>query len=263
MKNDGNEFIPGERVLLAIGTRTFLITLLEGHQFHTNKGFLDHDDIIGMTSGTRLYTTLGTEVFAFRPGIEDLAMKVRRHTNIVYPKDLGLILTKLSIGPGMHVLECGTGSGALTLALAWFVGEDGGVTTVERRPEFVENARENVRATGLLDRVSFLLGDLTDVRLPEHAFDACVLDLPEPWTVLDPVWRTLAPGAPLCAYVPTVNQVEHVTMALASHGGFARLETVEVLVRPYKVARGATRPDFRMVAHTGFLTFARTLAMVR
>jgi tRNA (adenine57-N1/adenine58-N1)-methyltransferase len=188
---------------------------------------------------------------------------MQRGAQVVYPKDLGLILVYADVFPGATVLEAGTGSGALTLALARAVGESGTVISYEVREDHHERALRNVRswydAHGDEPKhVDLRLGDVFQ-GIPERGIDRIVLDLPEPWRALDSALKCLLPGGLICCYLPTIPQVVQVTDALRA-GGFALVTTFEGLVRTWHIDGKSVRPDHRMVAHTGFIVTARKLA---
>lgn len=254
-------FEPGDLAVVRILKKNFLVTLVPGGVLHTNKGYIRHDDVIGKAPGARLATNLGKPAWAFEPTLTDVLMAVHRHTTIAYPKDIGRLVFALGVNAGRRVLEAGTGSGALSIALAYFVRPTGRVVSYERRDDFAERARTNLERAGLADFVEVRAGDLAGgVPADERgAFDACVLDMPEPWHCLDAVHDALKPGGGLAVLLPTVNQVERLHRALRSLP-FLKPETEEVLVRTWDVKDGATRPDFRMIGHTLFLTLTRTLS---
>ena len=185
----------------------------------------------------------------------------------MYPKEIGYVLLKLGIGPGIRVVEAGTGSGGLTLALAWHVGPTGRVYTFERRSEFSALAEENLASVGLTDRVSRFCHDIADGFLPEGAIpgdpltdptgaDALFLDVRTPWDYLDAAADIICPGAPVGFLLPTVNQISDLLAAMED-SPFEDVEVMEIFVRRYKPVPERLRPEDRMVAHTGFLVFAR------
>jgi tRNA (adenine57-N1/adenine58-N1)-methyltransferase len=255
-------FEPGERVLLVdLRGRTYLVKIHEGGTFHTHSGMLPHDRLIGAPEGTRVETSGGMALTAFRPRFADFALKMPRGAQVVYPKDLGPILTYADVGPGARVLEAGTGSGALTIALCRAVGPDGRVVSYETRPEHLERAVANVEAYfgKLPDTLELRGGDVSNVGASGDRFDRCVLDLPEPWASLEAIHGALEPGGVLCAYLPTTGQVQQLVLAMPALG-FLHVETFEVLRRSWHVTARSVRPDHRMVGHTGFLSIARRLA---
>ncbi len=254
---------PGEKVLLIDSRdRRYLVTLATGKQFHSHLGSLDHDDLIGGPEGVTVRTTGGSPVIVFRPTLSDYVLKMKRGAQVIYPKDIGLILMYADIGPGATVVEAGAGSGSLTLALARAVGTDGRVISYEVRDDHLEQARENIAAWyessgGKPENVELRLGDIFE-GIPETDVDRMVLDLPEPWRAVGPVTDALAPGGILCCYLPTIPQVSQTVEAMR-RGGFSFLDTFEGLVRTWNIDRQSVRPDHRMVAHTGFIITGRKL----
>jgi tRNA (adenine57-N1/adenine58-N1)-methyltransferase len=256
-------FEPGERALLVDRRgRRYLITLRAGERFHFHQGFVDHDAIIGSAEGITLKASSGAALIAYRPSLADFILKMPRGAQVIYPKDVGYILVEADIYPGATVLEAGTGSGALTLALARAVGERGRVISYEMREDFATRARANIESFlgKIPDQLELRTGDVTDVEL-EASVDRVVLDLPEPWRVLPAAIRAMRPGAIFCAYVPTTTQIAQATEALRE-AGFGEIATREVLLRGWHVDGASVRPEHRMVGHTGFVTTARFLGVV-
>jgi tRNA (adenine57-N1/adenine58-N1)-methyltransferase catalytic subunit len=252
-------FEAGEKVLLIDQRdRTYLFSLQAGATYHTHAGTLAHDDVIGHPEGSRVTTARGMVFSAFRPRLADFVLKMPRGAQVVYPKDLGPIVVYADVFPGARVLEAGTGSGALTIALCRAVGEQGRVVSYELREEHRAQARTNVEAFfgKIPDGLEMRAGDVTEVAAGEERFDRVVLDLPEPWASLSPLRTVLEPGAVLCAYLPTTIQVHQLVLALP-RAGFIHIETFEVLKRGWHVTERSVRPDHRMIGHTGFLTLAR------
>jgi tRNA (adenine57-N1/adenine58-N1)-methyltransferase catalytic subunit len=253
-------FEAGERALLMDKRgRRYLITLRAGDQFHFHHGYVQHDALIGSHEGVRVYASTGTPLIAFRPSLAEFVLKMPRGAQVIYPKDIALILVYADIYPGATVLEAGTGSGALTLGLSRAVGEHGRVISYEMREDFAERARANIESFlgKVPDHIELRSGDVLDPE-PEDAFDRIVLDLPEPWHAMPMARRRLRAGGIFCSYVPTVLQVQQTAEALRSEG-FTDVETFEALVRHWHVEGKSVRPDHRMVAHTGFITTARLL----
>jgi tRNA (adenine57-N1/adenine58-N1)-methyltransferase len=219
-----------------------------------------HDDIIGAEEGAELTTTHGKRYRAFRPTLEDYVLKMPRGATVVYPKDLGPILVHADIFPGARVLEAGTGSGSLCLALLRAVGSKGTVHTFEVREDFHRKALRNIeRFIGSDPNYGTLDAKLGDVYNDEIALDVdrVVFDLAEPWQALGNVVRCLRPGGVLCSYLPTIPQVQRLVEALREGWGMVR--TFETLHRGWTVNGLSVRPDHRMVAHTGFVVLARRL----
>ena len=255
-------FEPGERALLVDKRgRRYLVTLRAGDSFHSHQGAVAHDEIIGADEGVRVSTTYGAPMIAFRPSFAEFVLKMPRGAQVVYPKDIGVMLIEGDVYPGAAVLEAGTGSGALTIALARAVGPSGRVITYEVREDFHARARRNIEAFlgKVPDTLDMRLGDVTE-GVPERGLDRIVLDLPEPWRVVPIARETLRPGAVWCSYVPSVGQVSQ-TVETLREAGYAEIATREVLVRTWHVEGQSVRPDHRMVGHTGFVTTARLLAL--
>ena len=255
---DGTHARPGDLALL-VGLRhkSFIVRLQAGAQLHTHRGMLAHDDLIGRPWGSQVSSHLGSPFFLLQPSLSDLLRETKRNTQIMYPKDIGYILVRMGIGPGQHVLEAGTGSGAFTTALAFAVGSEGHVTTYEMRPEFQNLARNNLARVGLEDRVTFKLRDVAQ-GFDETGVDALFLDLPNPDDYMPQVRAALKPGGYFGSILPTTNQVTRLLSALRREH-FAFIEVVDLLLRFYKPEPDRFRPTDRMVAHTGFLIFARPI----
>jgi tRNA (adenine57-N1/adenine58-N1)-methyltransferase len=249
---------PGDLALL-VGLRHkyYIFPLIPGGVMHTHRGMLNHDDLIGLPWGSQVFSHQGSPFFLLQPSLADILNDLKRSTQIMYPKDIGYILTRLSVGPGQTVLEAGTGSGSMTVALAFAVGLQGRVITYEKREEFQNLARKNLERLGLAERVTFKLRDIA-TGFDETDADAFFLDVPNPWDYVSQVRTALKPGGFFCNLVPTFNQVETLLHALRREG-FAFIEVCEILLRYYKPEPTRLRPTDRMVAHTGFLTFARRI----
>jgi tRNA (adenine57-N1/adenine58-N1)-methyltransferase len=188
----------------------------------------------------------------------DFVLKMPRGAQVIYPKDIGAIIVQADISPGTEVLEAGTGSGALTIALCRATGPEGRVVSYELRQEFHLRAASNIELFfgKLPSWLELRQGDVREVAAGREMFDRVVLDLPEPWALLAEVGGALAAGGILCTYLPTTNQVQASVLALEEHG-YGEIETFEVLVRSWHVTRESVRPDHRMIAHTGFVTISR------
>jgi tRNA (adenine57-N1/adenine58-N1)-methyltransferase len=255
-------FEAGDRaVLIDQRGRQYLVTLQAEGTYHMHSGMLPHDALLGREEGQRVTTSGGMVLIAFRPRFADFVLKMPRGAQVIYPKDLGPILTFADIFPGARVIEAGTGSGALTIALCRAVGPDGRVASFELRQEHREQASRNIEAFfgKIPDHLDLRHGDVREVADTADRFDRCVLDLPEPWGPLEPLRAALEPGGVLCAYLPTTIQLQELVRALPAQG-FLHIESFEVMKRDWHVAERSVRPDHRMVGHTGFLTVARRLA---
>jgi tRNA (adenine57-N1/adenine58-N1)-methyltransferase catalytic subunit len=252
-------FEPGERILLVDARdRRYLVTLQAGETWHSHGGGLAHDDIIGAEEGSTVRAAGGMGFRCFRPRMADFVLKMPRGAQVVYPKDVGAILVEADIFPGARVLEAGTGSGALTLALCRAALPEGRVVSYELRPEFQAKAARNIEAFfgAMPDGLELREGDLREVAGTGETYDRAVLDMPEPWEMLGALREVLVAGGVVCGYLPTTVQVQQLVLA-CQRQGFEHLETFEVLHRSWHVTARSVRPDHRMVAHTGFLTIAR------
>jgi tRNA (adenine57-N1/adenine58-N1)-methyltransferase len=257
---------PGERVQLTDEKgRMNTITLTPGGAFHTHKGFLPHDEIIGLEEGTVVANTVGHRYQALRPLLSDFVLSMPRGAAVVYPKDAAQIVTMADIFPGARVVEAGVGSGALSISLLRAVGDGGRLHSFERREEFADVARGNVETFfgGPHPAWQVSLGDFQDevVKSEEPgSVDRVVLDMLAPWECLDAVATVLAPGGVWINYVATVTQLSRTAEAIREDGRFTEPEGWESMVRGWHLEGLAVRPDHRMVAHTGFLLTARRLA---
>ena len=242
--------------------RRYMIVLQSKKQFHSHLGVVEHDSLIGSEEGSDARASSGARMKVFRPTLADYALKMKRGAQVIYPKDVGLILVYADIGPGATVVEAGTGSGALTIALARAVGDSGRVISYEVREDHHANAVENITAWyesfgGKPENLELRLADVF-TEPPELPIDRLVLDLPEPWRAIGTAADAVVSGGIVCCYLPTVPQVSQTVEALRG-GGFGLINTFEGLVRTWNVEGQSVRPDHRMVAHTGFLVTARKL----
>ena len=260
----GRRFEAGERILLTdTRDRRYLIVLGTGKQFHSHNGSIEHDELIGAPEGSTIRTTNGAKLIAFRPTLEDYVLKMKRGAQVIYPKDIGLILVYADIFPGATVVEAGTGSGSLTLGLARAVGPEGRVISYEMRQDHHDQAAENIAAWyegsgGKPENLELRVGDVFE-GIPETGVDRMIFDLPEPWRAVGATTESLAPGGVFCSYLPTIPQVSQTVEAMR-RAGFSFLNTLEGLVRTWNVEGQSVRPDHRMVAHTGFIVVGRKLA---
>jgi tRNA (adenine57-N1/adenine58-N1)-methyltransferase len=262
--------------------RKHLITLACGQSFHTHRGSLSHDDLIGEPDGSVVKSSGGTLYVALRPLLSEFTLAMGRGAAVVYPKDAAQIVAFADVYPGARVLEAGAGSGALSCWLLRAVGEDGLVASYERRADFAEVARRNVETFfgGPHPAWRLSVGDLADA-LPAHElrtdelpadelpadeppavelFDRAVLDMLAPWEYAETVARLLVPGGLICCYVATTTQLSRITEALRGQGNFDEPAAWETLIRGWHVDGLAVRPEHRMIGHTGFMVTARRLA---
>lgn len=247
--------------LVTPSNKVFIVRLTPGGQLQTHRGYVNYDDLIGLPWGSQVFSHKGSSFFLLQPSLADLLKETRRNTQIMYPKDIGFSLVTMGIGPGTQVVEAGTGSGALTTALAWAVGETGQVITYEIREEMQNLARKNLRRLGLEQRVIFKSGDIA-AGFDETNVDALFLDVQKAYDYIGQVRRALKPGGHFGCILPTANQVERVLAALFQHD-FAFVDVCEIILRYYKPVPERLRPTDRMVAHTGYLVFGRPMLPVK
>ncbi|HVM10903.1 MAG TPA: tRNA (adenine-N1)-methyltransferase, partial [Actinomycetota bacterium] len=254
---DHRPLAAGDRIVLVDSRgRRYLLNLADGGVFHWHGGTIAHDEVIGQPEGTRVRAPSGAALTAFRPRLADFVLKMGRGAQVIYPKDLGPMLIYGDVYPGASVLEAGTGSGALTMALCRAVGAEGRVVSCELRPGFADVARRNIGSFfgSIPPQLELRTADVRE--LDGERFDRMLLDLPDPWAALPAATRVLEPGGVFCAYLPTTAQVQSLVLNLEK-AGFGEVETFEVLHRSWHVSARSVRPDHRMVGHTGFLTTAR------
>lgn len=251
-----NQIVEGSLVLLWFGEEdtTYLVEVTKGKRvgIHCGKPLLV-DEWIGREFGSTVPCDHGT-AYLLKPTQDDLMMKASRESGIIYPKDAGYLILKAGIRPGSKVLEIGTGSGSLTMALATAVQPEGKVYTFDRRTDLPKNAEKNIARAGLQNYVAFGQRVAQDA-IPEKSFDAVILDIPQPWEEVVVVREALKGGGRLVSLNPTFNQIERMAEALRQNG-FIRVEALELLERPILAREGKTRPVMRMVSHTEFMVFA-------
>jgi tRNA (adenine57-N1/adenine58-N1)-methyltransferase len=231
----------------------FLITIRKGASQGTHFGQIKHSELIGMEYGSAVRTPKGEIYYLLRPSLGDYTRRLKRRTQIVFPKDAGFILQHLNIYPGCTVVECGTGSGSLCCTFAHFVGDTGRVCTYDRREEFSELARKNATRWGVEHRIEFNVQSLSE-GFKERDADAVFLDIPTPWEYIDKAYEALAAGCRLGIIVPTANQVSD-TLAKLAEFNFVDVQVVELMLRYYKTEPERFRPEDIMIGHTGFLIF--------
>ncbi len=244
--------------LISAQNKRFLVRLVPGGDLQTHRGILKHDDLIGLPWGSRVLSHLGSPFTLLQPSLVDVLQETKRNTQIMYAKDISFALMMMDIYPGKHVVEAGTGSGALTTALAFMVGPSGQVTSYEARPEMQKLAVKNITRLGLADRVIFKLRDIAE-GFDETDCDALFLDVPNPQDYMAQVRQALKPGGFFGSILPTTNQVQLLLVALHREL-FAFVEVCEIMLRHYKPVATRLRPTDRMVAHTGYLIFARPVS---
>ena len=255
-------FAAGDRIQLTDPKgKLYSFTITVGKEWHTHKGWIVHDELIGLPEGSVVSTTAGLKFTAFKPLLADYVLTMPRGATIVYPKDAAMIVGLADIYPGARVLEAGVGSGALTISLLRAVGPTGKVNSIERRADFAENAHANV--TNYFGEKpsnwSLSVGDLQDQNF-ESEYDRVVLDMLAPWECVDLAARALRPGGVFLAYVATTTQLSVTAEALKDDGRFTEPESSETIVRGWHHEGLAVRPQQRMIGHTGFLIQSRRMA---
>ncbi|GAA1695085.1 tRNA (adenine-N1)-methyltransferase [Fodinicola feengrottensis] len=261
----GGAFQPGDRVQLTDPKgRLHTVVLEAGKTFHTHRGALAHDDLIGAPEGSVVTSSGATGYLALRPRLADYVLSMPRGAAVVYPKDAAQIVSEGDIFPGARVLEAGAGSGALTCSLLRAVGPEGEVHSYERRADFAEVASRNVENFfgKLPSNWRLTVGDVTGAAddLEPASVHRVILDMLAPWEVLGPIGQVLIPGGVLVAYVATTTQLSAVVEAMREHGSFTEPRAWETLVREWSAEGLAVRPSHRMIGHTAFLVSARRLA---
>ncbi len=255
-------FAYGDRIQLTDPKgKMYSLTITPGKEWHTHKGWIVHDELVGIPEGSVISTTAGLKFTAFKPLLGDYVLSMPRGATIVYPKDAAFILGFADIYPGARVLEAGVGSGALTITLLRAVGSEGLVHSVERREEFADIAKANV-ADYFGQMPSNWSCDLGSVQEKEfdHQFDRVVLDMLAPWECVDLAANVLRPGGVFLAYVATTTQLSATAEALKADGRFTEPESNESMIRGWHHEGLAVRPQQRMIAHTGFLIISRRMA---
>ena len=242
--------------------RRWLVQVKSGGDFHTHKGIIEFDDIIGKKFGSVVFShplkTQGYKFYVLKPLPSDYILHMTRKTQIIYPEDAGLILLYTGIGPGSIVIEAGCGSGALTCILGNFVRPKGHIYSYDIREKSLKRAKLNVKRAKLDDFVSIQYGDILNDDLKLENVDAVVLDMATPWNAIEKVLNYLKFSGTLVSFSPTIEQVKKTVSAMKING-FIEVNTYELIKRRIQVKENATRPEVRMIGHTGYLTFGRKL----
>lgn len=252
----------GDRVQLTDNKgKLYSITLSQGSEWHTHKGMLKHDELVGLPEGSIVSTNQDLKFQAFRPLLADYVLSMPRGATIIYPKDLGMILGVADIGPGVRVLEAGVGSGALSIAILRAVADSGYLHSVEIREDFAAISEQNVSNYFGIKPKNWKLtvGALQDQKF-DSDFDRVILDMLSPWECLEVASQALVPGGVVMAYVATTTQLSKIAEAMKESGAFSEPESSETIVRGWHHEGLAVRPQHRMIGHTGFLIFARRMA---
>jgi tRNA (adenine57-N1/adenine58-N1)-methyltransferase catalytic subunit len=243
--------------LVGLTHKHFIFILQAGSDFQSHRGVIKHDDLIGKPWGSQIFSHTGAPFFLLQPSMSDILNELPRTTQIMYPKDIGYILIQMGISEGQTVLEAGTGSGSMTIAMASTVGPDGRIISYEQKPDTQNLARKNLERIGLASRVDFKLRDIQE-GFDETEADAFFLDVQNPYDYIQQVRASLKPGGFFGSLMPTYNQVEKILYALKKYD-FAFVEVCELMLRYYKTNPARLRPTDRMIAHTGYLVFARKI----
>ncbi len=246
--------------------RRWLMEVKSGDTFHTHRGIIEFNDIIGKKFGTcvfsRPYKTAGYKFFVLKPLPSDYILHMARKTQIIYPEDAGLILIYSGIGPGSMVIEAGSGSGALSCILGNYVRPNGHVYSYDIREKSLNRAKKNVAKANLEEYVTIRFGNILEDELNHKNFDSVVLDMPQPWQAIEIVKKYLKLSGTLVSFSPTIEQVKKTTFALKENE-FIEINTYELIKRRIQVKPNATRPETRMVGHSGYITFARNLNNIK
>jgi tRNA (adenine57-N1/adenine58-N1)-methyltransferase len=255
-------FKAGDRIQLTDPKgKLYSFTITPGKEWHTHKGWITHDDLIGLPEGSVVSTTAGLKFTAFIPLLADYVLSMPRGATIVYPKDAAMIVGVADVYPGARVLEAGVGSGALTISLLRAVGPGGFVHSVERRQDFADNATANLTNyfSGKPENWKLDVGSVQEQEFPEK-FDRVILDMLAPWECVEMAASVLRPGGVFLAYVATTTQLSSIAEALKEDGHFTEPESSETIVRGWHHEGLAVRPQQRMIGHTGFLILSRRMA---
>lgn len=246
--------------------RRWLVQAKTGETFHTHKGIIEYDEIIGKPYGTCVFSkpheTQGHKFYVLKPITADYVLHMARKTQIIYPEDAGLILMYSGISPGSTVIEAGCGSGALSCMLGNFVRPNGHVYSYDISQKSLKRAIRNVQKAKLEEVITIQLGDILQDELPLTNVDSIVLDMPQPWEAIEHVKKYLKLSGILVSFSPTIEQVKKTTMALRQNE-FIEVNTYELIMRKMQVKENATRPEVRMIGHTGYITFGRKVLDVK
>ncbi|MBN1217186.1 MAG: tRNA (adenine-N1)-methyltransferase [Candidatus Lokiarchaeota archaeon] len=253
-----NDFI----FLVLDDRRRWLVQVKKGEEFHTHKGIISHSDLIGKAFGTCIFSkpheSQGYKFYILKPYPSDFILHMARKTQIIYPKDAGIILLHTGIGPGCKVIEAGCGSGALTCILGNYVRPNGHIFSYDIREKSLKQATKNIKKANLNDYVSINYGNILEDDLNHKNIDAIVLDMPTPWLAIEKVKKYLKLSGSIVSFSPTIEQVKKTTFEMEKND-FFEIISVELLIREMQIKENATRPNTRMIGHSGYLTFGRKI----
>ena len=253
-----NPIKEGDDIILYLDKRrTYMVKVEADRQFHTHKGYVEIGELIGKPYGTTLVSSLGISFYVIKPLIRDRILKTDRKTQVLYPKDISYILLQMGIGPGSRIVEAGTGSGALTMAMANIVRPDGMIYSYDINPKFQKVASRNIERSGLEDYVELKIGNIT-LGIDERGVDGVILDMATPWMVVPHVYESLGGSGMFLSFSPTIEQVIKTVAAIHEYP-FIEVETIELMLRNITVAENRTRPQTQMIGHSGYLTSARKI----
>jgi tRNA (adenine57-N1/adenine58-N1)-methyltransferase len=242
--------------------RKWLLTIKKGEIFHTNRGYIEFNDLIGKPFGSVVFSkpfdTQGYKFYVLKPLPSDYILHMARKTQIIYPEDAGLILLYGDISPGSKVIEAGCGSGALTCILGNYIRPDGHVYSFDIRDSSLKRTNKNVKKAQLEEYVTIKKADILTEDLNLQEIDSIILDIPQPWEAIERVKEYLKLSGILVSFSPTIEQVKKTTFKLQKNG-FFDINTYELMKRTMQVKENATRPQVRMIGHTGYLTFGRKI----
>lgn len=251
----------GDYVLFILnGKKSFLIKVKQNEKFHTHRGYVDLNEVIGKRYGSMVKTSKNFELFLAKPTLNDFIKKIQRKTQIIYTKDAAYILLISNISSGSRVVEVGTGSGALTAVLAYHVRPHGHVYTYDINEEFLNIAKRNIERLGLADYVTFKNKNPIE-GIEEENVDSLIIDIANPWDVIKPGMNALKDSGIIVAFCPTINQVEKFALALKENG-FRDIHGVELIEREYQTESGKIRPKTLIIGHTGYIVYARKQSLI-
>ena len=251
-----NMIQPNDFILLVFDNeRRWLINVNKHKEFHTNKGIINCEELIGKEFGIKIKSSMGKQFLVLKPTIREIILKTKRKTQIIYPKDISMIIYFTGIGPGYKVIEAGIGSGALTMSLAYYVRPNGIIYGYEINETHFNVAKKNIEKFKLDKWVNLKLRDVND-GVDEKNVDVIILDLGDPWNIIPKISESsLKSGGYIVSYSPTTSQVEK-TLKTLKTSGFYYIHVLEILCRSWQAEYDRLRPHTRMIGHTGFITFA-------
>ncbi len=245
--------------LVGLSHKSFIFTLIDGGEFHTHRGVIKHDDLIGKPWGIQIFSHNGSPFFLLQPSLPDILKSTKRATQIMYPKEIGYILIQLGVKPGTRIIEAGTGSGSFTTALSYAIGDSGRIYSYEAKESNQKIAIRSLEKLGLTGNIEFKVRDIRE-GFDEIGVDAVFLDVANPYDYLKQVKMALKPGGFFASILPTMNQVTSLLTALRRND-FAFIDVCDISQRYYKTEPSRFRPTDRMIAHTGYLIFARSVTI--